>query len=321
MTLTTTPDNPAPPNGIEEDIRAADGVRLRTVRWASKSPSRGSVAVLGGRGEYIEKYFEVVAELLSRGFAVAAMDWRGQGGSDRPLRDSRKGHVDDFSHFERDLAALVRSVLEPHCPRPWFGLCHSMGAAVLLGVAEGGRSPFERLVLTSPLIAAKRVSHRGAIGFLVGALDTLGLGGALIPGDSGLGGWFRPFEGNLFTSDPGRYARTAKLVSAAPAVFSSGLTIGWLHAAFRLMKRFDDPKFPVNTTTPILIVAAGADRVTDCAAAERFAARLRAGRIVVIEGAEHEILIERQVLRQQFWAAFDEFVPGSETIADYRAAA
>ena len=87
------------------------------------------------------------------------------------------------------------------------------------------------------------------------------------------------------------------------------------------MKRFDDPKFPVNTTTPILIVAAGADRVTDCAAAERFAARLRAGRIVVIEGAEHEILIERQVLRQQFWAAFDEFVPGSETIADYRAAA
>jgi Serine aminopeptidase, S33 len=78
----------------------------------SKTP-RGTVAVLGGWGEFIEKYFEAAGELLSRDFAVAMMDWRGQGGSDRPLRNSRKGHVDDFSYFERDLAALVRSVLEP----------------------------------------------------------------------------------------------------------------------------------------------------------------------------------------------------------------
>jgi lysophospholipase len=321
MALTSMVDNPVPAGGIEADIRAADGVRLRTARWTPVSTPRGTIVVLGGRGEFIEKYYEVVGELLSRGFAVAAMDWRGQGGSDRPLRNSRKGHVDDFSHYERDLTALVRSVLEPYCPRPWFGLCHSMGAAVLLGAAEGRRCPFERLVLTSPLIAAKRVSHSGPLRLLVGALDTLGLGGSLIPGDNGSEGWFRPFEGNILTSDAARFARTARLVSAAPDLFSSGLTIGWLHAALRLMRRFEDPNFPINTTTPVLIVAAGADRVTDTAAAERFAARLRAGRIIVIEGARHEILIERDVLRQQFWAAFDEFVPGSETNADSRAAA
>lgn len=39
---------------------------------------------------------------------------------------------------------------------------------------------------------------------------------------------------------------------------------------------------------------------------------MRVGRIIVVEGAEHEILIERDVFRRQFWAAFDKFVPGSE---------
>jgi lysophospholipase len=87
------------------------------------------------------------------------------------------------------------------------------------------------------------------------------------------------------------------------------------------MERFGEPNFPRRITTPILIVSAGADRVTETAAAERFASRLRAGRIVVIEGAEHEILIERDVFRRQFWAAFDQFVPGSRTSPETRAAA
>ena len=321
MALTSTSDNPLPPLSIEEDVRTADGVRLRTVRWTPAAPPRGSIAVLGGRGEFIEKYFEVVRELLSRGFAVALMDWRGQGGSDRPLRNLWKGHVDDFSHYGLDLQAFVASVLAPYCPRPWFGLGHSMGATVLLVAAEADRCPFERLILTSPMIAVKGVNHLGATGFLVEALDALGLGGAFVPGEGPRTLWTAPYEGNVFTSDPVRFARIANLVAATPDLRLGGPTIGWTHAAFRTMKGLNDANFPRSITTPVLIVAAGRDRVTDTAAAERFASRLRAGRIIVIEGAEHEILIEREVLRRQFWAAFDQFVPGSETNADSRAAA
>jgi lysophospholipase len=80
MALTSTPDNPAPAGAIEAQIHAVDGVALRTARWEARSSARGTLAVLGGRGEFIEKYFEVIGELLSRDFAVAAMDWRGQGG-------------------------------------------------------------------------------------------------------------------------------------------------------------------------------------------------------------------------------------------------
>jgi lysophospholipase len=312
MVLTATSDNPAPEGAIETDIRTADGVRLRTVRWIPPHAVAGTVAILGGRGEFIEKYFELARDLIARGLAVAAFDWRGQGGSDRPLRNPRKGHVDDFSLYERDLEAFVAGVLKPFCPRPWFGLAHSMGGAVCLTVDEAGRCPFERLVLTSPMIAAKGVDHRGLLArSVVGTLDALGLGGAFAPGNGSDTYWTRPFERNPFTTDPVRYARIARLAKETPHLFLGGPTISWTHAAFRAMRRFDEPNFPRRANTPTLIIASGADRVVDLGAAERFAARLRGGRIIVIPGAEHEILIERDGLRDQFWAAFDAFVPGA----------
>ena len=311
MALMPTIDNPAPPGAVEQDVYASDGVRLRAVHWVSSSDGRGTVTVLGGRGEFIEKYFEVVADLLARGFAVATMDWRGQGGSERALRNARKGHVDDFSYFERDLDALVGSVLRPHCPPPWFGLGHSMGAAILLMVDSAGRSPFERLVLTSPMIAVKGVSHRGLMRFVLEAFDAVGMGASFIPGEGPGNLWSAPYEGNIFTTDPVRFARIAELARAAPQLGLGGPTVGWAYAAFRLLKSFDDPNFAQQLQTPMLIIASGADQVTDTAAAESFALRLRVGEIIVIDGAKHEILIERDIFRRQFWAAFDAFVPGA----------
>ena len=59
MTLASTSDNPAPPGATEENVYTADGVRLRAVRWAPSGAARGTVSILGGRGEFVEKYFEM----------------------------------------------------------------------------------------------------------------------------------------------------------------------------------------------------------------------------------------------------------------------
>ncbi len=312
MRLVSTPDNPIPPGAIVASVRAVDGVRLRTARWVPPVTSRGTVAILGGRAEFIEKYFETIQQLLDRGFAVATMDWRGQGGSARQLKNARKGHIDDFSFYERDLDAFVSEVLGPSCPQPWFGLCHSIGAAIMLAVARAGRCPFDRLVLTSPMIALAGSKRPRAARLIAEALDAVGLGGAFVPGGGSKNVATEPFAGNVNTSDPTRYARTSRVIETEPELGLGWPTIGWAHAAFRLMRRFEDPDFPRRTLTPILVVASGADRLTDTRATERFASRLRAGRLIVVDGAEHEIMVERDIFRDRFWAAFDSFIPGVE---------
>src|SRR5438067_8752774 len=89
--LVATPANPIPPGAIVRRLRTPDGALLRAARWeATRVWPTGTVAIFQGHSEFIEKYFEVVTELLDRGFAVAIFDWRGQGGSARELADSRK---------------------------------------------------------------------------------------------------------------------------------------------------------------------------------------------------------------------------------------
>ena len=311
MKLRQTPTNPCPPGAICGPLVAADGARLRMARWTPEG-ARGTIVILGGRAEYIEKYYETIGDLLGMGFAVATMDWRGQGGSERQLADPMKGHIDDFGLFERDLRALVADVLTPHCPRPWIGLCHSMGGAIAMAVAHAGRCPFDRMVLTAPMIALAGRAEPRTERRLVEIVDALGFGGLYAPGAGGGRPYsLYPFEGNVLTSDSARYARLQATMAAHPELGLGGPTIGWAHAAFRLMRRFAEPDFPRAVTTPTLVIASGSDGVVDTRSIERFAARLRAGDLLTIDGARHEIMMERDVFRDLFLRAFEPYAQGA----------
>ena len=136
MTLVSIPANPVPDDVVSGTITTPDGVNLRFARWAPPAGRKGTVCLFTGRSEQIEKYFETVQDLRDRGFAVAMVDWRGQGGSARGLSDARKGYVQHFSDFEIDVEAFYRQVVLPDCPPPYFALAHSMGGAVMLRVAH-----------------------------------------------------------------------------------------------------------------------------------------------------------------------------------------
>ena len=77
------------------------------------------------------------------------------------------------------------------------------------------------------------------------------------------------------------------------------------------MAMLRERSFPSRIRQPILIVAAGADAVVSDTAIEEFASLLRAGSQLVVVGAKHELLMEQDQFRSQFWAAFDAFVPGT----------
>ena len=152
MELFETVGNVMPPGAIVSGVRTRDGLRLRVARWPASGGSRGTVAVAIGRSEFIEQYYEVVAALRARSFDVVVWDWRGQGQSDRETRHVQRGYVSSFAAYRRDLVAIEAQVLRAFAPRPWFGLGHSMGGALLIDQAHDGTSPFERLVLSAPMI-------------------------------------------------------------------------------------------------------------------------------------------------------------------------
>src|SRR3974390_3799236 len=152
MTLVSIPANPVPENVVTGTIRTPDGAVLGVALGAPPAGGRGAVCVFTGRGEQIEKYFETVRDLRDRGFAVAMIDWRGQGHSSRRLRDPRKGYVRNFADYEVDVEAFVQQVVLPDCPPPFFALAHSMGGAVMLRIAHAGKRWFDRMALSAPMI-------------------------------------------------------------------------------------------------------------------------------------------------------------------------
>src|SRR4029079_283301 len=196
---------------------------------------KGTVCLFPGRAEFIEKYFETVRELRSRGFAVATFDWRGQGSSDRKLRDPRKGHVGDFSEYELDVDVFMKEVVLPDCPPPLFAVGHSMGATVLLRVAHHGARWFDRVVLSAPMVrlAGRRNALMSRI--TVRTLRALGLGSLYVPGGSSAIVASGNYIGNPVTSDPVRHAGTKAVLEPEPALGLGSPTVSWLAAAYRAM--------------------------------------------------------------------------------------
>jgi lysophospholipase len=311
MMLASMSGNPIPDGAIAGTVRTPDGVELRFARWDSPGSSKGTVCVFGGRGEFIEKYFETIGELRQRGFAVATMDWRGQGHSSRQLPDPRKGHVADFAEYEVDLETFMSQAVLPNSPAPYFALTHSMGGAVVLRAMHAGKRWFDRAVLVAPMIDFPRIWIARPARALMRVLRLPGFGKNFVPGGNVDGGRTSRFADNPLTSDPARYARNAALVAHDPTLGIGGPTVDWLNAAFETIAAFQAAGYAAQIDQPIMMLAAGADTIVSTPAIGRFANRLAAGSHLMIEGARHEILQEQDRYRAQVWAAFDAFMPSA----------
>jgi lysophospholipase len=153
MTLVSTAKNPVPLGANAGFLDVRKGVKVRCASWQSALQQRGgTVCIFPGRNEYIEKYFETVGELRRRGFAVAIIDWRGQGGSTRLVRGASRGHIRSFDDYEEDIRHFMQEVVLPDCPMPYYALAHSMSAPILFNAATKRGCWFHRLIATAPMV-------------------------------------------------------------------------------------------------------------------------------------------------------------------------
>ncbi len=186
-------------------------------------------------------------------------------------------------------------------------LAHSMGAHILLRHLARKPASFAAAVLSAPMIA---ISFRGQREFLVRAVTQYhlwrGQHAGWVWGMEARDPHKVTFATQLVTSYPQRFERTQTLLREYPDLRLAGATWGWLAAAIRSMDWLKDK--PETITTPLLVVGAGKDRICVTAQTKAFAERLPQARYVEIQEAEHEILMERNPIRAEFWAAFDAFM-------------
>jgi lysophospholipase len=265
--------------------------------------------LLQGQSEFLEKYEEVIDELRARGYAVATLDWRGQGGSARALADPLKSHVNDFAQFDDDLRSFLDRIVTPLSDTPPVALAHSMGAHILLRTLHDRPDSFRAAVLTAPMLAVSTRGYPGWLARVVTALYSgLGRGGEFAWGMAERDPFLVDFDMQLVTSDRNRFRRTQDFLKDHGDLRLAGPTWGWLEAAYRSMARVTAPGYAEAIPVPVLVLGAGKDRIVLTEAERTFAARLPRGEYLEFAGAEHEILMENDSIRARFWAAFDAFV-------------
>jgi len=305
MAFVRVPGNEVP-NGAEEHwLEGRGGVRLRAFTApALGGPPRGTVILASGRTEFIEKYFEVIRELQSRGFAVFTMDWRGQGLSGRETSNPMKGHLATFDDPVNDLATALR-LLVGKLPRPYITLAHSMGGCIVLRALQTRRLEAEAAVFGSPMWGIQGL--RGLAKSYVRFMHSIGAGENFAPGVDKR--WKREnFKRNQVTHDKERHTRAQDLMTEEPALAIAGPTIGWVNAAIDATEGFLQPSALAHLRLPVLVYSAGQEMLVDNKSHDAIVALLPDAKHLTIDGAKHEILQETDDIRAQFWAAFDPFV-------------
>ncbi|CCV05493.1 Lysophospholipase [Mesorhizobium metallidurans STM 2683] len=307
------PGNPIPENAAGGFFTAHDGKKIRYGLFAAAArPMKGTVVVLTGRNECIEKYFETIRDLTGRGLGVATLDWRGQGDSDRLIGDRQRGYVRSFFDYTSDLEQFFEEIVLPDCRGPYYILAHSAGAVITLLAAPSMVNRVRRMVLIAPFLTVPDLPvsittvRRVCTLFCYLGLGRLYAAWGQRPKETA------PFATNKVTSDPERYRRNTFLYEAYPQLALGGPTIRWLKAAAEASEIISDPDFMARIQVPLLVIAAGADQVVSTRAVEAYTRRLRLGSLLMIDGARHEILQEADLYREQFLAAFDAFIPGTD---------
>jgi lysophospholipase len=308
--LVNIASNPMPEGGRVGFFRTSDNVQLRYATWPkSDGAPRGTICLVQGRTEFIEKYFETIADFRRRGFAVATFDWRGQGGSDRLIGNGKLGYVDTFEDYWTDLHSFHGEILLPDCPPPFYLVGHSMGGLAALYAGINDRMMFDRIFLSAPMVALDRqpLSMRG-MARVAETLSFFGLGQMPVGRAADKPASEKTFPNNPLTGDMLRYMRSVDTVRARPDLEIGVPTVRWAAAAFGAMAGAAQDSFPARIRVPLLMLAAARDEVVSTAAIEQLGLRMRTGRHMVVAGARHEMFMETDTIRGQVFAAFDAFI-------------
>ena len=301
--------------GQFEHFSGVNNSRINYAAFNSLQNKR-CLVISPGRSEGYLKYKELAFDLYLKGFNIYILDHRGQGISQRLLKNPHKGYVENFEDYVDDLHYFVEKIINPICNndgddkdklKPYL-LAHSMGSAIAVRYMQRYPDSIQAAVLSSPMIAI----NTG----LIPAWLAQGLVGSTQLINQWLSDepWYffgqnnfktKGFTDNVLTHSSLRYNHFADLYETTNELQLGGVTISWLKGAITTKNKIFEKL--VQLKTPTLVLQAGADSIVDNQAQNEFCQQLNElhsqscpeGKPVIIADAYHELFFEKDEFRNQ----------------------
>ena len=282
-----------------------DGIRVRTCFWVANDPV-GTVFVFPGRADYIEKYGGLANFCLSNNLNVIAIDWRGQGLSERLLDDKNIGHIEDFKNYQNDVEVIINEAKDAGLVKPWIIFAHSMGG--LIGLRTLHDNPvFKKVVFTSPMwgIQMPPILKSGAsiimsLISLIGKMETYAP--TTNPETRILN---EEYEFNKLTSDIQNFKLLRQQIIQYPDLQIGGPSTAWVSAAL------DEIEFQIGNeppVTPALCFLGEREEIIDYFAVREFCRKWDNCDLISIPKAKHDLLMEREIILHNLFEELEEFI-------------
>ena len=282
-----------------------DGIRIRTSFWAANDPV-GTVFVFPGRADYIEKYGGLASFCLSNNLNVIAIDWRGQGLSDRLLDDKNIGHIEDFKNYQNDVEVIIKEAEKANLVKPWIIFAHSMGG--LIGLRTLQDLPvFEKVVFTSPMwgIQMPPILKSGA-SIIMSLISLIGKMETYAPTTSPETRILNEeYEFNKLTSDIQNFKLLRQQLIQYPGLQIGGPSTAWVSAALDEIENQIGNEPPV---TPALCFLGDREEIIDYFAVREFCRKWDSCDLISIPKAKHDLLMEREIILHNLFEELEEFI-------------
>jgi len=278
----------------EGTFEGAEGVKIH-YRTLNSPSAQNCLVILPGRTEPIEKYAEVVYDLLQtqtgKNMDYYLMDHRGQGQSGRMAAPSDMGHVDKFENYVKDVETFVKlQNLDKRCEHK-FLLAHSMGAGIATAVLLKNPKAFDKVVLGSPMlkIQTKPYSYTTARAIVQGMVMA-GKGSKFAVGQKPFNGAAK-FEDNTFTTSPERFKMAMGMFNAYPQTKVGGVSSRWILEVMKgtnpLRSRYHE------ISTPMIVINAGIESYSEPSEMAELCKQAANCKHVFLKSSKHEVFMDR----------------------------
>lgn len=279
--------------------------------FCAVSRPRGLVVLAPGRTETSEEYFEMARDFLKRDFAVAVLDWQGQGLSYRFGDDNTRHHSEGFTGDVDDFSRWISVLDRKHgfAGYPKILVAHSMGGNITLRYLADHPETFQCAIMVAPMLG---ISMNGFITLISAPVlhlaEKMGWMDRHAPGQLPWSETFYDTTKAFISSDPVRREVQKYWYLDNPDLRCGGVTYGWLGEALKSIRVLHKRETAEKITTPTLFAISGKDRVVSNKGIYKTLRGMKRAEAIEFKGAQHKIIMECDLIRDRLFHAMDAFI-------------